>query len=239
MARYAQTVHSAIEDLPARKRHGDDATELLGQLFILINESYYFNILIVEDVYHSLGLDVLEFYQTIVKRAFHKGATAEAIRYSLNLVIEQYTHPSYSTNPYLEIILAELSGIASRKLALETAESMIPRFLTMRAEKNHANSYLAAPEAVFSAYNTLIHFITEVQFKSGTYEKGVRNFLNRSQKIETSELYSYILEKLAIHQKSHLFKEIYREAHDKQLELSRLVEEIFQHNFKRFPPSRI
>lgn len=142
-------------------------------------------------------------------------------------------------NPYLEIILAELSGIASRKLALETAESMIPRFLTMRAEKNHANSYLAAPEAVFSAYNTLIHFITEVQFKSGTYEKGVRNFLNRSQKIETSELYSYILEKLAIHQKSHLFKEIYREAHDKQLELSRLVEEIFQHNFKRFPPSRI
>lgn len=224
------TLKESIQQLqayPPESVHGGAATELLGEIFILLNESYYFNILIVEDAYHSLGLDTLEFYEMIVKRAFHKGATAEAIRYSLNLVIEKHTHPSYTMNPYLAIILEELSGIASRKLALETAESMIPRFLTMRAEKNHINSFLAAPEAIFFAYNTLIQFITEVQFKSGTYEKGVRNFINRSQKIEPSALYSYMLEKLAMHDNSHLFKEIYREAHDKQLELSQLAEEIY------------
>ena len=221
-----------LNDYPVEKVNGDEATELLAQLFILLNESYYFESFMVEDVYRSLGLEMLDLYQMIVKRAFHKGTTAESIQYSLNLVIEQYRHPSYSMDPYLSIILAELSDIASRKLALETAESMIPRFLKMRAEQNLPDSHLADPEAVYFAYNSLIHFITEVQFKSGTYEKGVRNFLSRTQKIERSILYSYILHKLSVHQKPHLFKEIYREAHDKNLKLDQQIEDLYQRSFK-------
>lgn len=75
------------------------------------------------DSYSEVGQDPVGFYQIIVKRAFYKGMTAEALKFLLKLVGENFVKPGIGVHGYFSVIHAELSTIASRKLALETAEA--------------------------------------------------------------------------------------------------------------------
>ena len=228
---WPKTVKSYINELinyPADSPQADTVTDLLGHLFILLNESYYFMMFEQEDCYAEVGQDPLGFYQIIVKRVVHKGVTAEGLIYLLKLVSENFMPPGIGVHAYFSVIHAELSTIANRKLALETAESLVPTYLKMRAEKNPPGTFLASPEGVYAAYNVIIMFIGEVQFASGTYDKGIKTFFGRLQNMPRADIYSQILVRLFMHQQDQLFKEFYQEARAKDHTLLPLVEDMYQ-----------
>lgn len=194
-----------LELIPAVRDHGQEVTQLLESLFLLLNKSYTHYIFVSRDAFSAIGRTSLELYQMIVQRRLIDGVDAQKIRELIALVNENYLATDYRASHYLVTLIEQLPTTASLELAIDTAKEMVPQFLVMEPQKDAPNDYLSYRYAIQQAYEHLVEFITDAYFKLYEYEEAIAWHWENTRELNQTLIYSSIISKLYNRQQDALF----------------------------------
>lgn len=178
-----------LQKVPSGDEDGDLATELLINIYKMLNYACNYYLFNTEDPYVSVGIGQSELLNIIFKRIFAGGLTDSNIHKALGVAILPGSARDFLSESKGDILISHLVTPDSRTMAIEQVKLIRDGTLDKIKTKD-VSSYSSFELSETKNYLTLI--VTKLYLLLSQYEDGIRYFWNNFKK-NSPEIALYVL----------------------------------------------
>lgn len=167
--------------------NGEDATELLIDLFKRLSTGTYYMLFVSFDTFSALGVEQSDYYDMLVKRIFASGYDDDNIRKCIKLLNVSKSCYELSENMYNTFIYnLNTIDVKEKSINLINEEILSLKEELKKAKDSHRQYYLEED------INNLVIVILKLYIKLSEVDKGIKYFSN-NYSYYNKEVKEYIL----------------------------------------------